>query len=85
MTYWARIRFIGQRAFVRQSPLGTVYVAGKNVNAAMVEDGFAWQYVQYSRDKRLMILEHDAREFKRGLWADPEPVPPWKWRRRKNP
>jgi len=65
--------------------LGVVYVGGKNVNAAMVESGMAWHYVQYSKDKRLMIVEHDAREFKRGLWADPEPVPPWEWRRRKNP
>jgi len=64
--------------------LGTVYVGGKNVNAAMVESGMAWHYVQYSRDKRLMILEHDAREFRRGLWTDLDPVPPWEWRRQKH-
>lgn len=63
--------------------LGTVFVGGRNINHAMVESGFAWQYVQYSLDKRLMILEHDAREFRRGLWADPEPVPPWLWRKRR--
>ena len=27
--------------------------------------------------------EADAREHRRGLWADPNPVPPWEWRREK--
>jgi endonuclease YncB( thermonuclease family) len=26
-------------------------------------------------------LEKDARAAKKGLWADPQPVPPWEWRK----
>ena len=26
-------------------------------------------------------MEVDARKAKRGLWSDPNPVPPWEWRR----
>ena len=34
-----------------------------------------------SRDdrERYASAENRAREAKRGLWADPKPVPPWKW------
>lgn len=28
-------------------------------------------------------LERYARKAKKGVWADPQPVPPWKWRTRK--
>jgi len=27
------------------------------------------------------VLEQEARAAKRGLWADPSPVPPWEWRK----
>jgi hypothetical protein len=28
-------------------------------------------------------LEKEAREARIGLWAEPQPVPPWEWRRQK--
>jgi endonuclease YncB( thermonuclease family) len=27
-------------------------------------------------------LEKEAREAKKGLWADPHPVPPWEWQKK---
>ena len=38
---------------------------------------------QYEKDESLRALEEEARQAKRGLWQDPKPVPPWKWRKRK--
>jgi endonuclease YncB( thermonuclease family) len=28
-------------------------------------------------------LENEARTAKQGLWVDPQPVPPWEWRKKK--
>ena len=63
--------------------LGTVFAAGVNVNAAMIDQGMAWAYRQYVTDRSLIQLEAQARAARRGLWADPAPVEPWLFRRTK--
>lgn len=63
--------------------LGTVFAAGVNVNAAMVDQGMAWAYRQYVTDRSLIQLEAQARAARRGLWVDPAPVEPWLFRRNK--
>ena len=55
---------------------------GTNVSRELVKAGLAWWYRRYSKDKILAVLEWEARQTKRGLWADPHPVPPWEWRSR---
>lgn len=32
---------------------------------------------------RLAEIEATAKAAGRGLWSEPEPVPPWEWRRRR--
>ena len=49
----------------------------------MVQEGWAWHYVQYSKDALLAKAEKEAREAKRGLWAGPNPIPPWEYRKGK--
>lgn len=61
--------------------LGTIFVSGQNVNAAMVGQGMAWAYRRYLADRSLIRLEQQARAAHRGLWNDPAPVPPWLFRR----
>lgn len=61
--------------------IGKVRVNDVDINSRMVEDGFAWQYKQYNKSKELEQIERDAREAKRGLWADKDPVAPWEWRK----
>jgi len=62
--------------------LGVVKVNSQNVNLEMVRLGYAWHYLKYNKDKALADAEKEARKGKRGLWADPSPVPPWDWRRK---
>jgi micrococcal nuclease len=57
---------------------------GTNVNHTLVEDGWCWWYRKYAPgDTVLEKLEKEAREGKKGLWADPQPVPPWEWRKQR--
>ncbi len=56
---------------------------GTNVNHRLVKDGWCWWYRKYAPlNTELEQLEKSAREAKKGLWADPHPVPPWEWRKR---
>jgi len=43
--------------------------------------GMVGWYQRYSHDKRLGQSEADARAARLGLWIDPNPVPPWCWRK----
>jgi endonuclease YncB( thermonuclease family) len=55
---------------------------GTHVNHTLVKDGWCWWYRKYAPDNsELMNLEKDARQAKKGLWVDPQPVPPWEWRK----
>ena len=54
---------------------------GAVLNRELLKAGLAWWYRQFSKDKNLEVLEKEARAAKRGLWADPNPVPPWCWRK----
>jgi endonuclease YncB( thermonuclease family) len=63
--------------------VATVYLGERNINLAMVEAGHAWWFRRYAPyERHLEQAEQEARQAKRGLWGDPEPIPPWSWRRR---
>jgi micrococcal nuclease len=56
---------------------------GKNINQELLKDGWCWWYRKYAPGNTgLEGLEREAREAKKWLWVDPEPVPPWEWRKR---
>ncbi len=51
---------------------------GTNVNHELVKDGWCWGFRKYAPENiELEKLEKEARDDKKGLWADPAPVPPW--------
>lgn len=62
--------------------LGVVYAGEACVNTELVSAGFAWHYTTYSDSKVLAKAETAARAAKAGLWTDPDPMPPWEWRRK---
>jgi endonuclease YncB( thermonuclease family) len=61
--------------------VGRIYLGDRFINLEMVRDGFAWRYVQYDKSGEFAAAENDAREHRRGLWADRDALPPWEWRK----
>jgi len=65
--------------------VGVVNVDVVNVNRNLIQAGYAWQYQQYCKEAFCgdwLDIENRARKARIGLWTDPEPMPPWEWRRR---
>ena len=60
---------------------GQVFLNDRNLCLEMVAEGYAWHYRRFSKDPQLNEAEKEAREAKRGLWADANPIPPWDFRK----
>ena len=59
---------------------------GRVLNKELVRSANAWWYSQYDRnDAELEALEAHAREARLGLWAAPNPLPPWEGRKAGHP
>lgn len=51
------------------------------VNQEMVKQGMGWHFKRYSTAVLYDELELQARQNKVGLWQEPNPTPPWNWRK----
>jgi len=60
------------------------HITCKGIDASreQVRVGMAWVYDRYNSDRALYELQTKAQAGKVGLWADPQPVAPWEYRRR---
>jgi micrococcal nuclease len=63
--------------------LGLVSCGGTIANQRQVETGMAWVYQKYSNDPKLLEMEEEARQARRGLWSEPSPIPPWEFRKQR--
>ena len=63
--------------------VGIVSVDGHNVNEALLKAGLAWHYKEYDKNPAWSRLEETARNEKKGLWIQPNALPPWQFRKRK--
>jgi endonuclease YncB( thermonuclease family) len=67
--------------------LGKIVFDRKDINLAMINAGLAWHYKKYQQEQsasdRLLYShgEEQARFQHIGLWRDPNPTPPWDWRK----
>ena len=72
-----------------QRILGKVLLSNQDMNLEQVRAGLAWHYKKYQTEQTQVdrelysVAEIEARDAKRGLWYDPEPIPPWEYRHAK--
>ena len=52
---------------------------GRQIAHELVKEGLAWVRPGGSGDQGLKDMEELARAARKGLWAEPNPVPPWNW------
>lgn len=66
-------------------PVAMVWLPdGRELSEVLVSEGLAWvdpRYAKGARGGKLKALQAQAQAARRGLWADDNPVPPWKWRK----
>ena len=54
---------------------------GQNLGHEMLMMGLAWWHVEQApNDEALKSWAAEAKSAKRGLWRQPNPVPPWEWK-----
>jgi endonuclease YncB( thermonuclease family) len=82
---WVRVEVVKLDHYGRT--VGKVTETGRDVGRDQVAAGMAWwlrvfAQEQSPEDQRLYAAaEASARERRRGLWRDREPIEPWQWRR----
>lgn len=68
--------------------IGKILLNGRDVNREQVRSGMAWFYRDYAHEQTEADqqsydrAETEAKDFRRGLWADKRPVPPWEFRKK---
>ncbi len=58
-----------------------IYIDDRDLSEQLISEGLAWHYTRYSSELALGQAQRQARKARRGLWQDPDPVPPWEFRR----
>jgi len=74
-----RVRLTGDKSYDRF--IGTVMLGDYTLGEALVAKGYAWWYEKYAPDyTKLERLQASAKDNRRGLWSQANPVPPWEFR-----
>ena len=84
---WVTVETYKKDKYGRQ--VGKVLVQGVDANLAQIKNGLAWHYTAYANEQSMQDrteysdAQTHARALQLGLWQDPQPVPPWDYRRGK--
>lgn len=65
-----------------QRILGQVYIEDKHVNRQLIDLGLAWHFVRYFPSEEFAEAQSKAKQSKKGLWSESDPIAPWDFRRK---
>lgn len=64
-----------------------IRVDGKEANLEQIKAGLAWRYKAYEKEQEASerhlyrVEQEKAQNASMGLWREPNPIPPWDWRK----
>jgi endonuclease YncB( thermonuclease family) len=69
--------------------VGKTLIVGRDVCLEQLTAGLAWHYKKYEKEqsdedrRRYAQAEVEAKSGRKGLWVQPDPQPPWSYRKQK--
>jgi endonuclease YncB( thermonuclease family) len=61
--------------------IAVIFFNDKNINKEMVQNGLAWVYDRYVKDKSFYDAQNEAKAKKINIWSDINPTEPWVYRK----
>lgn len=59
----------------------------QTINSLAIEEGYAWVHEYYCKEEiceKWLFTQDNARNMKKGLWQNNDPIAPWIWKNKKN-
>lgn len=75
------VTLVGAKKDVFQRTLAHVMLGKLDLNKELVYQGYAMVDPRYVKDKSLLVAEALAKTAHRGVWVEPNPMPPWTFRK----
>lgn len=60
-----------------------LFIGTISINEILIANGYAWNYMRYSKSKNWENLQLNAKKTKIGLWSKPNPITPSEFRKTK--
>lgn len=85
---WLADRIFGKKVTLEESSkdqygrsIAKVFCEGRDIGLESIRAGMAWHYSHFNDDEAYAAAQKAAQEESLGLWADKDPVNPYKWRK----
>lgn len=89
LVFGKAVTVVGRKQDRYRRLIAKLLVEGQDANLEMIALGYAWHFKRYELEQSpadrvaYAQVEARARAERRGLWADPAPLPPWEFRHRR--